>query len=188
MKDLKKDPAGLGILGTSIDGRILHMDMVTILAVARAYGDQQLHDLMRAEGMSLTATAGTTAAERLGTSELGRMLRNNSLGTRKVGQKPGGGTKAAFNSLAKIARTNDGAINRAIGEGLQQIVLIDSFEVERDLGTGLTFYSDLYLVRAGEPIRVEVMWRTQTSRAAIANYVLGKLRNYGRAIGYLNTS
>ena len=111
MKDLKKDPAALGILGTSIDGRILHMDMVTVLAVARTYGDEQLHDLMRAEGMSLTATSAITPAERLETSELGRMLRDNSLGTRKVGQKPGGGTKTAFASLAKIARTNDGTIN-----------------------------------------------------------------------------
>lgn len=93
VKDLKKDPAVLGILGTSIDGRILHMDMVTVLAVARTYGDEQLHDLMRADGMSLTATSAITPAQRLETSELGRMLRDNSLGTRKVGQKPGGGTK-----------------------------------------------------------------------------------------------
>lgn len=57
--------------------------------------------------------------------------------------------------------------------------------MEKDLGTDLKFTSDLYLMRAGEPIRIEVMWRKETSRAGIANYVLGKLNNYGRAIGYL---
>lgn len=30
------------------------------------------------------------------------------------------------------------------------------------------------------------MWRARTSRAEIANYVLTKLYNYGRAIGFLN--
>jgi hypothetical protein len=40
-------------------------------------------------------------------------------------------------------------------------------------------------MQAGEPIRLEVMWRGSTGRAAIANYALGKLGNYGRAIGLL---
>jgi hypothetical protein len=161
------------------------MDMVTVLSVAREYGDEQLHELMRNAGMSTKPAAGTPASTRLATSELGRILTDNSLGTRKVGQKPGGGTEAAFGSLATIAQKNDGAINRAIGEGLKRLGLIDDYLIEKDLGTDLKFVSDLYLISNGEPIRVEVMWRTTTSRAAIANYVLGKLNNYGRAIGYL---
>jgi hypothetical protein len=185
VKELKKYPEKLGILGTSLDARVLHMDMVTVLSVARAYGDETLHDLMRRAGMSTSASGGTPASTRLTGSELGRVLADNSLGTRKRGSKPGGGTEAAFSSLAGIARTNDGAINRAIAEGLQQIGLISEYDVERDLGTELKFTSDLYVVRAGEPIRIEVMWRSETSRAGIANYVLGKLGNYGRAIGYL---
>jgi hypothetical protein len=36
-----------------------------------------------------------------------------------------------------------------------------------------------------EPVRLEVMWRKQTSRAEIANYTLTKLNNYARAIGLL---
>ena len=185
VKELKKFPAKLGILGTSLDARVLHMDMVTVLSVAREYGDAALHDLMRKAGMSTSASAGASAATRLTSSELGRVLVNGTLGIRKRGSKPGGGTSTAFASLAKIARTNDGAINRAIAHGLKEAGLIDEFSVERDLGTELKFTSDIYAVRAGEPIRIEVMWRSTTSRAEIANYVLGKLGNYGRAIGYL---
>ena len=66
--------------------------------------------------------------------------------------------------------------------------MIDGFEVEKDLGTELKFTSDLYCMRSGEPIRLEIMWRTNTGRAAIANYVLGKLGNYGKAIGLLTKS
>jgi hypothetical protein len=186
VKELKKHPERLGLLGTSLDARLLHMDMLTALAVARAYGDEPLHDLMRAASMATKPSAGESASSRLESSELGRLLAANALGTRRRGSRPGGGTTSAFASLARIARTNDGAINRAIGEGLKQTGLIESYEDEKEVGGELTFASDLCLVRAGEPIRLEVMWRSSPSRAEIANYVLGKLRNYGRAIGYLD--
>jgi hypothetical protein len=45
--------------------------------------------------------------------------------------------------------------------------------------------ADLYCLKSGEPIRIEVMWRTKAGRAEIANYVLTKLGNYGKAIGVL---
>lgn len=186
VEELRKHPEQLGILGTVLDAKILHVDRVTILAVARAFGDERLHELMRDSGMSTTADA--KAGERLASSELGLIFAGESLGTRKRGSKAGGGTDAAFGSLAKIARTNDSAINRAIGSGLVDLGLIDDFDIERDLGTSLTFTSDLYCKRGNEPIRIEVMWRSTTSRAEIANYVLTKLGNYGRAIGLLAPS
>lgn len=186
VKELKKQPAKLGILGTSLDARILHMDMVTVLSVVREYGDERLHALMQRAGMSTTPSAGASASERLESSELGRLLAADSLGTRKRGSRPGGGTETAFAGLAQIARNNDALVNRAIGEGLKQIGLVEDYEVEKDLGTDLRFTSDLFIVRSGEPIRLEVMWRGTTGRAAIANYVLGKLRNYGKGIGYLD--
>jgi hypothetical protein len=65
--------------------------------------------------------------------------------------------------------------------------LIESFETERGLGTELNFTSDIYCIRpGGEPIRLEVMWRSTTGRATIANYVLMKLGNYGKAIRLLS--
>jgi DNA (cytosine-5)-methyltransferase 1 len=185
VKELKKQPDRLGLLGSSLDARIFNMDMVTVLSVAREYGDAELHSLMQAEGMSTTSAAGKSAAERLKESEIGQVIAADELSTLKPGPKAGDNTKSAFGSLAVIAQQNDGAINRAIGRGLKEVGLVDSYEAEKDLGTDLKFTSDLYVLRSGEPIRIEVMWRTSTSRAAIANYVLGKLRNYGRAIGYL---
>jgi hypothetical protein len=184
VKELKEQPDRVGILATMLDARILQIDMVTILAIARQYGDEQLHEMMREAGMSTQSDE--TALGRLASSELGLILSGNSLGTRKRGSKPGGGTQQAFAGLAGIAKTNDGACNRALGSALLDAGLIESFETERDLGTDLTFVSDLFLVKGGEPIRVEVMWRTAAGRAQIANYVLGKLGNYGHAIGLLD--
>jgi energy-coupling factor transporter ATP-binding protein EcfA2 len=181
--DLKQFPDQVGILGTVLDARIVYLDMVTVLAVARQYGDDVLHELMRSKGMSTQRDE--AAADRLKTSELGLIMSGDSLGTRRRGRRPGSSTQQAFAGLADIARTKDGLCNRAIGAGLLDTGLIEAFETERDLGTELTFTSDLYCIRAGEPIRLEVMWRSTTGRAAIANYVLGKLGNYGRAIGLL---
>jgi hypothetical protein len=183
--ELKQYPDQLGILGTVLDARIVNIDMVTILAVAREYGHQELHDLMKAAGMSTQRDR--SANERLSSSELGLILSGQSLGTRKRGSKPGGGTQQAFAGLAEIARTKDAVCNRALGAALQSLGLIESFETERSLGTELSFTSDLYCVRpGGEPIRLEVMWRSTTGRATIANYVLMKLGNYGKAIGLLS--
>ena len=183
VEELKKHPEELGILGTVLDARIIHLDLVTILAVARHYGDEQLHGLMQTLGMSTAQDL--SAADRLASSELGLVLGGKTLGTRRRGSKPGDNTEAAFLNLASIARNNDGACNRAIGRGLVEIGLVQSFETEKALGTTVTYFSDVYAVMADGRIRVEVMWRSKTSRAEIANYVLAKLGNYGRAIGLL---
>jgi hypothetical protein len=185
VSELKKHPERLGLLGSTLDARVLHMDMLTALAAARSHGKDALHSLMQAEGMSTTHSGGKSAAERLTMSELGLLLAADELGTRRPGSRPGGGTQSAFGSLTAIARSNDGMINRAIGEGLLAAGLIESYEAEKDVGGTQAFASDLRLMRASEPIRVEIMWRSKTSRAEIANYVLGKLHNYGKTIGYL---
>ena len=63
VKELKNYPDRVGILGSVLDARIVHLDMVTILAVAREYGDAELHELMRKKGMSTQADK--SAATRL---------------------------------------------------------------------------------------------------------------------------
>lgn len=183
VKELKKFPEQLGILGTVLDAKILFVDRVTILSVARQFGDDAAHELMREANMSTNPDP--KAEERLLSSELGLIMSGESLGTRKRGSKPGGGTDAAFSGLAEIARSNDAALNRAIGKALKTTGLIDHFEWEKSLGTDIAISSDLYCVKDGEPIRLEIMWRSRCGRADIANYVLGKLGNYGKAIGLL---
>ncbi|GAA4714547.1 hypothetical protein GCM10023215_67160 [Pseudonocardia yuanmonensis] len=183
VEELKKYPDQVGILGTVLDSKIIHIDVLTALAVARLYGDTALHDLMRAQNMTVKPSASDKG--RIESSELGLLLGGKSLATRKRGPKPGSGTQTAFANLAKIAQSDDGALNRAIAAGLVATGLIKSFETEKSLGTSLTYYSDIYAELDGGPIRLEVMWRLKAGRADIANYTLGKLGSYGRAIGLL---
>jgi DNA (cytosine-5)-methyltransferase 1 len=184
VSELKKIPEKLGILGTVLDARIVHIDMVAALALCRTFGSPALHDAMQLRGM--TTNSDDTATDRVVGSELGLLLRGESLGTRKRGPKPGSNTVAAFKNIAEIARQNDILCNEAIGNALTSTGLIDGFETEKDLGKGLTRRTDIYCEKEGEPIRLEVMWRSKAGRADIANYVLGKLANYGKATGFLD--
>ena len=117
-------------MGTVLDARVLQLDLVTILAIARDYGDEQLHGLMQSLGMSTAKDS--SAGERLA-FELGLVLAGTTLGTRRRGRKPGDNTEAAFQNLASIARNNDGACNRAIAKGLVDIGLVESVETEKAL-------------------------------------------------------
>lgn len=183
VQELKKQPDDLGILGTVLDVKILHLDVFTALAVARQHQNDKLRDAMRSENLSVRKD--NQADDRLAGSELGLIIAGSSLGTRRRGMKAGGNTKTAFEGLARIARTDDGLLNRAIGEGLVSTGLVASYETEKPLGTALRYQSDLYVLRRDEPIRIEVMWRTSTGRAEIANYVLTKLGNYAKAVGLI---
>jgi DNA (cytosine-5)-methyltransferase 1 len=138
---------------------------------------------MEAEGMWVVKE--TRGIERVSDSELGLAFRGEALGTRATGGKPGSNTADAFAKLARIASTDDGLLNKAFGEALVAAGIIDSYELEADLGDGLRRKTDLLCVKAENSIRLEFMWRSKTGRAAIANYVLTKLFNYGRAIGFL---
>jgi hypothetical protein len=182
--DLKKSPEKLGILGTVLDARIVHMDMVAALAVCRTYGTPELHTAMQGRGMAISSD--TKVADRILGSEIGLLLQGRSLGTRKRGPKPGSNTVTAFENVAEIARTNDIMCNKALGEALVATGLVDGYETERDLGTGLSRRTDIYCSRGDGPIRLEVMWRSKAGRADIANYVLTKLANYGKAIAFLD--
>jgi hypothetical protein len=87
VRELKKHPDQLGILGTVLDAKILDLDIVTVLAVARQFGDDKLHAAMEAAKMSTAPDK--TAIQRLRASELGIILAGKLLGTRKRGKKPG---------------------------------------------------------------------------------------------------
>lgn len=184
VETLKREPDTLGILSTVLDTRILHMDKLTALAVAREYAGDGLRAQMKLQNMA--SGRDTKALDRLSNSDLGLVLAGAGLGVKRRGSKPGGGTQVAFEGLARIAQANDGLLNKAIGDAVIAAGYADSYTLEKVIGTGVKFYTDIALQRGTESVRIEVMWRKSTSRAEIANYVLTKLGNYAKAIGLLS--
>lgn len=184
VKDLKEFPEKLGLLGTYLDARVLHVPVLAALAAVRTYAGDPLKATMKAAGMS--AAPEKDAKERLDETNLVSSFKNAPIGARKVGGKVGPNSVAAFEKLTNIASTNDVQLNRAIAECLKDLGVISDYALEQDFGSGMTRRTDIVATTPASSIRLEMMWRRKTGRAEIANYVLGKLYNYGKAIGYLS--
>lgn len=184
LADMKKQPERYGLLGMVLDARIIHVDPLTALAVARSYADEKLKEAMTQRNMDTKPDG--RAVERISSSQLGLLLQGQPLGTRKRGPKEGSNTKAAMSNLLDIARTKDSWPNRTFGKALLEAGIIDQYKVEDTLtANGTSRRTDLYVEREGQAFRLEFMWRTSAGRADIANYVAGKLVNYGKITGYL---
>lgn len=184
VSQLKTYPDQLGILGTVLDARVVHVHTIAAQAVARQFGNAALHAEMKARNASTAPDS--QAVQRLRESELGVIASGGSLGVRRRGSRTGSSSQAAFSVLAEIAQKNDGLLNAAIGAGLVAAGLADGAEIEVPIqGAGLKYHSDIVATVGQEPVRLEVMWRKKTSRAEIANYTLTKLNNYARAIGLI---
>lgn len=182
--DLKKQPERLGLLGTFFDARILHLPALAALSAARSYADEALKKQMAAAGMSTVPDS--DVVDRFSQTNLAGSFTDKPIRARKTGGKIGSNTVASFEKLSAIAATNDSLLNKAVAECLKATGVCVSYKLEQNFGEGMTRRTDILAETSSGPIRLEMMWRKKTGRAEIANYVLGKLYNYGRAIGYLD--
>ncbi len=184
--DLKKQPEKIGILGTVLDAKILHLPVLAASAIARAYADEPLKRRMREVGLSLKPDSKEDAKSRLLQTEMASVFASGTQGTLNRGPKLGSKSVETFEKLAEIASTNDSYLNRTIGSALEDAGLILSFETEKVFGDKLKRKTDILAQSTEGPVRIEVMWRKSTGRANIADYTLTKVANYGRAIGFLD--
>jgi hypothetical protein len=182
--DLKRYPARIGLLGRTFDARILYVPLMTAMAVVRDHADEALRLRLTAAGFS-TKGAGD-GVTRLDESQLARALRNEPVTLRVQGRRPGEAQQEEFLKLTQVARVDDGALNRAVGEALKSAGLIVEFRAEELVGATQKRSSDLVCTTRDASVRLEFMWRGQTSVGDIARYVLEKLYHYGKAIGFLN--
>lgn len=185
VKDLKKYPDKVGLLGRFFDARILYMPMMTAMSVVRDFADDSLRDELSKNNFLMTKSK--DGQVRLLESQLAQAFRNNQVGIRSPGRKPGEDRQKEFQLLSEYAKKDDGALNESIGRALQQAGLIQSFTAEADVGSAQNRNADLLCsTPSGDHVRLEFMWRATTSVAEIAKYALEKLYHYGKAIGFLN--
>lgn len=181
VKELKQHPDKIGILANYFDCRIIHVPVVTTLSVVKDFSEDKLKEILKQK--NLTDKGDGSAIERLLTSELAKMINATYKSKGKKG-KTGSNSIAAFEKLTEIASTNDKVLNKTFGKALKAAGLIEDFSAEVNFGSGLTRRTDLVCNTDLGEIRMEFMWRKNTSQAAIANYTLTKLYNYGKAIGF----
>lgn len=178
---LKKVPDKLGILGSVLRAKILQLPPSVAMAVLNDFADDSLRREFHARSISLPYK--NEGLQRLQDSELGRALAGVPRGTRSPG--PRTAADELFRRITEIAQTNDALLNRALGNALLAARYISSFDTEQDVGSGANRKTDLLCTATAGRLRMELMWRSRTGRADIANYTLLKLSNYGHAIGFL---
>ena len=184
VQDLKRYPAKLGLLGRSFDARILYVPFMTAVALVRDLADEALKQRLEAQSFSMKAPG--DGIERLRESQLVRALSNQPVTPRAAGRKPGKERVDEFLKLTQLAKTDDGALNRLVGEALQKAGVIDSYKAEDGIGAAQKRSTDIFCKFGDASVRLEFMWRAQASVGEIAKYVLEKLYQYGKAIGFLN--
>ena len=183
VREFKKSPERLGLLGAAFDVKILRLPALTAIEVIQEFADPPLRQRLAELGFAVMGSI--DARGRLLDSPLASALQNEPIGTLSRGRKVGSDRLAPFDALMIIAQTHDAALNRVLGIALQRCDLIEQFQTEVDFGAGLKRKSDLVCNAHLDPVRLELMWRKKTSRAEIANYALTKLARYGDAIGFL---
>lgn len=182
---VKEYPDKLGLLAGYFDAKVTFVPVVTLLSVVRAFADEALTERLKEAGTRVTIADKEDAIKRLKESQLATLIRGDQIGLLSSGQPIGTDTKKAFQVLTEFASKNDVPLNRAFAEGLKASGLVESYKLEQDFGTGMSRRTDILAATHTGFIRLEMMWRKETSKADMANYTLTKLFNYGKALGFL---
>ncbi len=182
VEELKKFPDKIGLLANYYDCRIIYMPVVTTLSVIRDLASDKLREILKQN--KLKDKGDGTGIDKLINSEIAKMINLDHKSKGKKG-KTGPNSIQSFEKLTEIAAKDDKILNKTIGDALIEADLINDFVSEGNYGTGLKRRTDLVCTTKLGEIRMELMWRKNTSQAEIANYTLTKLYNYGKAIGLL---
>ncbi len=185
VQDLKKTPEKLGLLATVLNAKILHLPVLAATASVRAFSDEKLQEKLKKEDFALSPKKPDEAISRLQQCELGSIFQLGKQKTLVRGKKLGDKSITSFEKVASVAQQDDASVNRAIGNALLAAGLIDSFDIEVPLPGAYAVRSDMSVTGKFGKARIEMMWRTKTGRADIANYTLKKLEVYGKAIGFI---
>jgi hypothetical protein len=186
VQDLRRYPAKLGLLGRTFDARVLFVPFMTAVRVVQDHAGDELRAALIASGFP--ARTQGDGLDRLRSSQLARALRSEPVALRPPGRPPEEARRNEFRLLSQHARADDGALNRAVADALVAAGLIQSYTLEAPLGATQARSADVLCRAAHTTARLEFMWRASTTTGEIARYVLEKLYNYGRAIGFLNGS
>lgn len=183
VEDIKQYPNMIGKLSAFFDCKIINIQILAAMSIAREFADPQLREKMKNNKM--TVTKDKKAIENLNKSELIRAFQGREIGMGKKGNKVGNNSVDAFGKLTLLASSNDVEINKTIAEALKSVGVIKNYKLEANFGSGMSRRTDILCETDDVPVRLEMMWRKTTGQAEIANYTLNKLYNYGKAIGLL---
>jgi hypothetical protein len=176
-----------------LDCRALCLPPPASVRILRRFAPDEVRDLLQDVGVGRPGKELIDSIER---SDLGRFLSGTAKPTFEARGTPSTTATPAFQLLASehgFSAGRDKLLNRAVTDGLEyyfgeQSLLADKFLCELGLGF-CPLIPDISIVQGDHVICLELCWRsgdhlTSGNRSAIAQYVLTKLRNYAREMGW----
>lgn len=175
-----------------LDVRVFGLPPTATVPVLRRFGpDDVRKDL---EDLGVTDRGPSSIASAIRRSDLGKYLNGTVTPTFETRGTPSGTSAPAFSALAERGFTSgaDKKLNRAVLEGLkvflaEEGLAAENFRAEEGLGF-VPLIPDTAFDLGEDIVCVEYTWRkgeflVPKYRAAIAAYVLEKIRNYARELG-----
>jgi energy-coupling factor transporter ATP-binding protein EcfA2 len=183
VEDLKRYSDKVGILVTVLEVKIIYLPIATARSILVEYADNNLKEKFKQNGIS-SLRRDQKLRERINKSQIFSAFQKQPITISRT-SRPNSDSRKTFEKISEIAQKNDVLLNKTFGKALQKHGLINSFKTEATFGKKRIIKSDLLCQIDSETIRLELMWTKWASSADIANYVLKKIHNYGRAIEFL---
>jgi energy-coupling factor transporter ATP-binding protein EcfA2 len=179
-----------------LDCRALCLPPPASVRILRRFGSEEVRDMLADVGVS---RPGQELIDSIDRSDLGKFLSGTARSTFEARGTPSTTATPAFQLLASeygFSAGRDKLLNRGITDGLEYYykdheLTFDKFQCE----LGLRFcplIPDISVVQGDHVACLELCWRsgdhlTTGNRSATAQYMLTKLRNYAREMGWAQT-
>ncbi|MEO3764593.1 hypothetical protein [Streptomyces sp. B8F3] len=178
-----------------LDARVFGLPPAVSVPVLRRFGPEDVKDNL--QKLEIADKGAASVSRNLGRSDFGKYLLGTATSTYETRGTPSHVSTPAFDLLSERGFTHgaDKELNKAVLEAVKGFTEVNGMEAgEFKAEERMEFaplIPDTSFVVNGEAICIEYTWRsgdylTNKNRAAIAVYILQKLQNYARELGYVD--
>lgn len=179
-----------------LDARAFPLPPPAAVPILRRYGPPEVQQMLKTVGLNIRSAGDISAA--LGRTDLGKYLLGVSAPVFEARGKPSTTTTAGYELLAEegvFQGGGDKALNHGVGEALGVFLAAEGVPIEevvtetKSLGFA-QLVPDNSIRYDGMVRAIEYTWRsgdflTTGNRSTVAQYILHKLRNYARELGWV---
>lgn len=180
-----------------LDTRIIALPPSTSIPILRRHGPDEVVEMLK--DLELPMRTDGELVNYLQRSDLGRFIEGTAESTSEGRGRTSTTSPSMFDLMAQsysFGSGRDKPLNRAMGSAIEGFIervdtQFDSVTVESKIDTEIPLIPDVALHSPGLVMCLEFHWRsgdflTRSHRSEVAQYVLRKVRSYGRALGWID--
>jgi hypothetical protein len=177
-----------------LDARVFGLPPAVTVPILRRFGPEDVRETL--ESLGVSDKGASSIARNMKRSDFGKYLLGIATSTYETRGTPSNVSSPAFDLLAERGFTHgaDKELNKAVLEAIKVFIEVNGMEASEFKAEEKMSFTplipDTSFVLNSEAICIEYTWRsgdylTNKNRAGIAAYILGKLQNYARELGYV---